>query len=90
MYIKYDQQLQDQLSNIYSIIWGQVIDELCATIKSISGFSVVADKFYSIGLLNLIQKAMLNVQSRKYFPTVVHTIKMSFYYMVQEKGSTVQ
>ena len=64
MYIKYDQQLQDQLSNIYSIIWGQVIDELCATIKSISEFSAAAYKFDAFGLLKLIHKAMFNVQSQ--------------------------
>ena len=69
---------------------GQVIDELCTTIKIIVGFSATADEFDAIGLLKLIQKAILNVQSQQYFPASVHLVKKGFYYRGQEKGSTVQ
>ena len=52
--------------------------------------SLTADKFDVIGLLNLIQKDMFNVQSQKYFHASVHMIKRIFYYRGKEKGSTVQ
>ena len=68
---------------MYSIIWGQLSDELCATVKSISGLSEGADTFDAIGVLKIIQKAMSNVQSQKYFPAEVHTIKRSFYFRGQ-------
>ena len=90
MYVNDERQLQDQLKNMYYIIWGKVSDELCATVKSISGFSAIEDKFDAIGLLKLIQKDMLNVQSHQYFSTAVYIIKKRFYYRIQEKGSTVQ
>ena len=79
MYVKYDWRLQDQLKNMYYIICGKVIDELCTRVKCISGFSAAADKFEDIGLLKLIQKDMFNVQSQQYFPAAVHMIKMGFY-----------
>ena len=62
---------------------GQVIDELCTTIKIIVGFSAPEDEFDAIGLLKLIQKAILNVQSQKYFSAAVHMIKSIFYYRGQ-------
>ena len=62
---------------------GQVIDELCTTIKIIVGFSATAYEFDAIGLLKLIQKAILNVQSQQYFSTAVHMIKSIFYYRGQ-------
>ena len=57
---------------------GQVIDELCTTIKIIVGFSATADEFDAIGLLKLIQKAILNVQSQQYFPQQYIWLRVSF------------
>ena len=62
MYVKDDRELQDQLKIMYSIIWGQVSDELCATVKNISVFYAAANIFDDIGLLDITQKAMFNVQ----------------------------
>ena len=90
MYVKDDRQLQDHLKNMYYIILGQVSDELCTTVKSIIGFSAVADKFDAVGLLKLIQKDILNFQSQQYFPVSVHLVKRVFYYRGQEKGSKIQ
>ena len=90
MYIKDKRQVQDHPKKMYSIIWGQFSDELCATVKIISGFSAAEDKFDAIGLLKLIQKAIFNVQGQKYFTAAFHMIKRIFYYRGKEKGSTVQ
>ena len=89
MYRKDDRRLHNQLKKMYSSIWGQVSDELCATKKIISGFYSVADRFDATGILKLVQKAMLNVRSRKYFTAAVQMIKRIFYYMGQYKRSTV-
>ena len=90
IYVKDERQLQDQLKNMYSIIWGQVSGELRATVKSTSGLSAAVDKFYAIDLLKIIQKAMLNYKGQQHFTESVHMIKRSFYFKGQEKGSTVQ
>ena len=68
----------------------KVSDELCATVKSISGLYAALYKFDANVMLNLIWKAIFNFQSQQYFPTAVHMIKRSFYYRRQDKGSTVQ
>ena len=83
MYVNYDRQLQYQQKQIRSIIWGQVSDELRATVKSISVFYAAKGKFDAIGMLKIIQKAMLNVQIQKYFPAAVHSIEKRFYYRVK-------
>ena len=90
MYVKDERQIQDHLKKMYYKIWGHVSDELCATVKIISGFSIAADKFDAIGLIKIIQKAMFNVQIQNYFPAAVHMVKRSCYNRLQEKGSTVQ
>ena len=54
MYVKDDRQIQDQLKKNYTVIWGQVSDELRATINSFSGFSATSDKFDTVDLINLI------------------------------------
>ena len=89
MYRKDDRRLHNQLKKMYSIIWGKVSDEICATDKIISRLSSVDDKFDTTGILKLIQKAMLNVRSQKYFTAAVQMIKRIFYYMGQYKRSTV-
>ena len=86
LHVKDYRQLHDQLKKMYSIIWGQVSDELCTTVKSISGFSDVENKLDAIGMLNLIQKAVSNVQSQQLLHAAVHIIKRRFYNRLQEKG----
>ena len=75
MYRQDDRRLHNQLKKMYSIIWGKVSDEICATDKIISRLSSVDDKFDTTGILMLVKKAMLNVRSRKYFNAVVHMIQ---------------
>ena len=74
---------------MYSVIWKQVSDEFCATIKITSGFSAASDKFDAIGLIKIIQKGIFNVQSQQYFPVVVQMIMRIFYCVGQEKVSIV-
>ena len=52
---------------MYYIIWEQASDELCATVKSISGFFAAVYKFDAIIMLKIIQKAMFNAQGQIYF-----------------------
>ena len=47
---------------MYSKIWGQVIDKLCATVKKICVLSDAANRFDDIGLFSLTEIAMFNIQ----------------------------
>ena len=56
-FVKRKSTLQDNMSKIHSLLWGQCSEPMRAKVKAMLAFEVVKEKMDMIGLLDLIRKS---------------------------------
>ena len=64
-FVKRKSTLQDNMSKIYSLLWGQCSEPMRAKVKAMVGFEMVKANMDMIGLLDLIRKSTYDFHSQR-------------------------
>ena len=63
-FVKRKSTLQDNMSKMYSLLWGQCSEPMRAKVKAMLTFEVVKEQMDMIGLLDLIRKSTFDFHSQ--------------------------
>ena len=76
------------MKKLFSLIWGQCTELLCAKIEAVPGFEDESHEADSLKLLVLLKKESYNFQSQKNPVQAKHKAKWRFCHLMQEKHSS--
>ena len=81
---------KENLKTIYSLVWGQCTDALCAKLEGLETHETLAQRGDSLGLLQVIKGVVYNFQDQKYQQQSLDDATRHFYTMYQGKYTTTQ
>jgi hypothetical protein len=88
-YVRKDSYLTENLKALYSLIWGQCTDVICARIEGLTEHENMSNEGDSIESLKAIKALVYNFQSQKYRPLAIHE-GMRHYLIFQDKHVSCQ
>ena len=89
-YVKRKGFLAENLSALYSLVWGQCTDALRARVEAVDGFAQMSAEARSLDLLREIKSILFNFESQMYLPVALDEAKHRFYTLYQGKHMTTQ
>jgi hypothetical protein len=89
-YVQKKLYIDENLKNLYSLIWGQCTDVIRARIEALDEHEDISNQGDSIKLLKAIKSLVFNFESQKYRPLAIHDGMRQFYNIYQDKHATCQ
>ena len=89
-FIAREDKLDENLRNLYSLIWLQCTDIMRQKVEATVGYNEISEQANSIELLKIIKTIAFNFQSQKNLPHALHEAKRRFYTLIQTRNMTTQ
>jgi hypothetical protein len=89
-FIAREDKLDENLRNLYSLIWGQCTDIMRQKVEATVGYNEISEQANSIELLKIIKTIAFNFQSQKHLPHALHEAKRRCYSLIQTRNMTTQ
>ena len=84
-YVKYDLQYQENIRELYDLVWGQCSEAMRTKVRSNPDYATFSNAKDAIPLLKAVRAVSFNFQTQKYLPQALHKYKRRFYTMYQSK-----
>ena len=79
-FMKRELTLEENVKNLYSLIWGQCTEAMKSKIEALETCEVFFADDGRVELLKAIKGICFNFKSKKYLPQALHEAKRRFYF----------